>query len=67
MAWFALIGNVAANKTGVGARGYQVFRRGTTIVCRFGKIEVTGGGTSRFRWAHHVSEKHTVVAPSPML
>ncbi len=57
MAWFTLVGHIAGNKSGVGARGYHVFRRGTAVVCRFGKIEVTGGGASRFKWAHHVSER----------
>lgn len=52
MAWYVLVGHIPQNKSGVGARGYQLYRSGTKVHCEWGKIEVTGGMTSRFRWAH---------------
>jgi hypothetical protein len=55
MAWYVLVGHIPQNKSGVGARGYQLFRRGTVVYCRYGKIVVSGGMTSTFRWAHHVT------------
>lgn len=57
MAWYVLVGHIPQNKSGVGARGYQLLQRGTRVECRYGKIVVTGGMTSTFRWAHHVSNK----------
>ena len=43
MAYFTLVGSHGKNrlnKSGFGSRGYWVFRRGSTIIMRWGAIEV---------------------------
>jgi len=44
------VGVIAENATEVGARGYAVAVHGRTVVVHYGKIEVTGSGTSKFHW-----------------
>jgi hypothetical protein len=55
MPYFVRIGVIPTNKRGVGSRGYQMFRRGRTIVVRWGAVEVRPHG--RFFWFHEPQEK----------
>lgn len=55
MAYFVKIGAIPQNKSGVGARGYQLFRRGRQIVARWGSVEVAPG--RKFYWAYNCQEK----------
>ena len=47
MAYLVRVGHVPENISGVGSRGYQIFRRSTRVVVRWGGIDVVG---RRFRW-----------------
>jgi hypothetical protein len=49
MAYFVRIGAIPENISGVGARGYQTFRRGTNVVVIWGGVTVTSG--RRFYWS----------------
>ena len=51
MPYLTLVGHIATNVSGVGARGYHVFRRGTTVFSAWGPIEVLRGRTVSLRWA----------------
>lgn len=55
MAYFARIGAIRQNKSGVGARGYQLFRRGRQIMARWGSVKVAPG--RKFSWAYGPQEK----------
>jgi hypothetical protein len=48
MAYFVRIGAVPTNQSGVGSRGYQIFRRGKVVTVRWGPVEVRPG--RRFFW-----------------
>ena len=50
MPYMVRVGAIEANVSGVGARGYAVWRSATTVYVQFGKIEVVGSGTSKFCW-----------------
>lgn len=50
MRYMVRVGPIPENKTKVGARGYSVAVRGRMVIVHYGKIEVTGKVTSRFRW-----------------
>lgn len=41
MAYFVRVGVISENKSGVGARGYQIYRRGSSVITRWGGLEVT--------------------------
>ena len=43
MAYFVRIGSIPTNVSGVGARGYQAFRRGTNVVVIWGGVIVARG------------------------
>lgn len=49
MAYFVRVGSVSKNKYGVGARGYQLFRRGRVVITRWGSVTV--GANRSFCWA----------------
>jgi len=51
MPYFTLVGNVASNKTGVGARGYHVYRRGTRVRVVWGPINTFRSRTVRLEWS----------------
>jgi hypothetical protein len=55
MAYFVKIGSIPTNKSGVGSRGYQLFRRGRYIVVRWGAVEVIK--PRRFYWCYKPQEK----------
>lgn len=55
MAYFVNVGPFPENWSGVGSRGYQLFRRDCTIVTRWAGIEVTP--KREFRWCHKPKEK----------
>lgn len=55
MTYFVKVGAFQENKSGVGSRGYQLFRRGKYIVTRWGGIEVTPD--RRFYWCYLPREK----------
>jgi hypothetical protein len=50
MPYFVQLGPIASNQSGVGSRGYQLFRKGCTIITRWGPVEVRPG--RRFFWVH---------------
>ncbi len=52
MAYLTLVGHVPQNQTGVGSRGYHVFRRGRTVVTMWGAIEVRRNPGATFHWAY---------------
>lgn len=55
MAYFVRVGVISENKSGVGARGYQLYRRGSSVITRWGGVEVT---TKRsYFWAVTPQEK----------
>ena len=41
MPYFTRIGRIDGNKTGVGSRGYHLYRRGNRVLRRWGRIDVT--------------------------
>ena|SRR6516165_8620078 len=47
MAYLVRVEHVPENVSGVGSRGYQIFRRGTRVVVRWGAIDVV---RRRFHW-----------------
>jgi hypothetical protein len=55
MAYFVKIGAIPQNKSGVGARGYQIFRRGRNVITRWGAVTVAPG--RKFPWAYRYQEK----------
>jgi hypothetical protein len=55
MAYFVKIGAIVENKSGVGARGYHLFRRGKSIVARWGAIIVTKD--RKFYWSYAPQEE----------
>lgn len=56
MPYFVRIGAVDSNKSGVGSRGYQLFRRGRHIVARWGAVKVIPG--RRFFWIYQREDKY---------
>jgi hypothetical protein len=48
--YFVRIGAIKGNQSGVGARGYHLFRRGRTIVTRWGAVVVLPGRVFRWIW-----------------
>jgi len=52
MAYLIKIGLHPQNKSGLGSRGYRVWRRGTVVNVEFGPIECVGGGGGTHRWLH---------------
>src|SRR6266446_1369434 len=50
MPYFVRIGSIKSNKSGVGARGYHLFRRGRTIIARWGAVEVLPRRMFRWIW-----------------
>ena len=62
MAYLICIGGEGGNSlnlSGVGSRGYQVFRRKNVVTCRWGGVHVT---TARvFAWNHAPREKRYVL------
>ena len=55
MAYFVKIGAIQQNKSGVGARGYQLLRHRRDIVARWGAVKVAPG--RKFSWAYGRQEK----------
>jgi hypothetical protein len=55
MAYFVKIGAIDRNKSGVGSRGYQLFRRGRKVIARWGSVRVAPG--RKFYWAYRPQEK----------
>src|SRR6185503_6001348 len=43
MVYFVRIGAIPTNWSGVGSRGYQIFRRGKVVTVRWGPVEVRPG------------------------
>lgn len=50
MPYFVRIGAIKSNQSGVGARGYHLFRRGRTIITRWGAVAVLPGRAFRWIW-----------------
>lgn len=55
MAYFVNVGTFQENKSGVGSRGYQLFRRGKHVITRWGGIAVTS--KREFHWCYKPKEK----------
>lgn len=54
MPYFVRVGAFRGNVSGVGARGYHIFRKAQTVTVRWGAIEARPG--ARFYW-RYTSEK----------
>jgi hypothetical protein len=50
VAKFAYVGENYDNKRGSSAKGYQIRRSCHIVICRWGPIEVHGGGGGKFHW-----------------
>jgi len=48
MPYLVRIGRIDSNKCGVGSRGYAIFRRGKTVILRWGRVDVIEG---RIYWS----------------
>ena len=48
MPYFVRVGAFRGNASGVGARGYHIFRRRRKVIVRWGRIDVRPG--ARFHW-----------------
>lgn len=57
MPYLVRIGRIDENVSGVGSRGYAVFRNGRSVTVWFGKIEAIGSGTTRFYWSREPTVK----------
>jgi hypothetical protein len=55
MTYFVKIGAIEENKSGVGSRGYHLFRRGRYVVARWGAIKVAPG--RKFYWCYAPQEE----------
>ena len=51
MSYLTNIGLQPRNQSGVGARGYHVFRRRLTVSTRWGRVLVLPGQIPQFKWA----------------
>jgi hypothetical protein len=51
MAYLTRVGGIPTNRSGVGARGYHVYRRGTQVHVVYGRIGMEQGRTVGFSWA----------------
>ncbi len=50
MPYFVQIGLIPENKTGVGSRGYHVYRRGTRVRVVWGPVGTVRGRTVKMVW-----------------
>lgn len=57
MAYLTLVGNIPGNKGGIGARGYHVYRRGTSVHVVWGGIETRRGQMVSLAWARTTQYK----------
>jgi L-amino acid N-acyltransferase YncA len=57
MPYLVRIGAIATNASGVGARGYAVFRSGKRVRVLWGKVIASGSLHTRFRWATEPSSR----------
>jgi len=55
MTYFVKIGAIEENKSGVGSRGYHLFRRGSNVVARWGAIKVSQD--RKFYWCYVPQEE----------
>lgn len=51
MAYFCRVGPNSSNLSGVEARGYRIYRRGTTVRLVWGPIEIVRHRTLAFIWS----------------
>jgi hypothetical protein len=51
MPYLIKIGPIKENKSGVGSRGYHVYRRGRTVVSEWGPVDVVRSGNRMFDWS----------------
>ena len=51
MPYFVRVGPISANKSGLGARGYHVHRRGMKVIVTWGRVKVVPGRIVSFAWA----------------
>jgi hypothetical protein len=55
MPYFTNIGPGGSNKqnpSGIGSRGYWIFRRGTDVYTRWGAVTIVGRRPYKLQWAH---------------
>lgn len=57
MPYLTRVGHIPLNKTGVGARGYHVYRRGKSVRVIWGAIEVERRQTVRICWARATAQR----------
>ena len=62
MPYFVRIGAIETNKSGVGSRGYQLIRRGATIIARWGAVRVLPG--PRFFWISWREKRYPMYSES---
>jgi hypothetical protein len=55
MPYLVRIGAIETNVSGVGARGYAVFRSGKRVRVMWGKVIASGSLHTKIRWAHEPS------------
>lgn len=55
MAYFVRVGGIPSNLSGVGARGYHIYRRGCYVFTVWGSVEVRP--RRQFFWAYTTQEK----------
>src|SRR4051794_26964863 len=63
MAYFVRIGSIKKNKYGVGARGFQLFRRDCVVITRWGSVEV--GSDLVFYWGYKTPQEKRYHCSSP--
>jgi hypothetical protein len=56
MPYFVRIGAIDGNKSGVGSRGYHLFRQGRIIIARWGAVQVLRGRS--FRWIYRQERRY---------
>lgn len=63
MPYFVRIGAIDSNVSGVGSRGYHLFRRGRTVVVRWGPVVVVRGRKRKFRWVSQQQKVYRLRTP----
>lgn len=63
MPYFVRIGAIKSNVSGIGSRGYHLFRRGRTVVIRWGPVVVVRGRIRKFRWVSQQERRYTLRTP----
>ncbi len=57
MPYLSQIGSIPQNTTGIGSRGYHVYRRGTRVRVVWGPVDVIRGRSVRLAWSQTTMHK----------